>query len=483
MLRESEEKFRSIFKNCVEAIVIFDDTGKLCYGNQAALKMFDCDEKTIGSRFFEQFLHRFPSSFHEKANESLAKLRETKAELSPNRISEVTLLKADGDKRFVEVSMSKFKQNGRWNAVGFIRDITERKEYETRLLESRQKFMALFSENPEAVAFCDKDFLMIDVNPSFSSLFGYSSDDVIGKDVMDLIVPERLKEETKLIREQLQKGHLECSTIRTRKDGSQVNIALSGAPVVVKGEVIGYVVVYKDITDIVFANEELSRMFEEQNNMLDKTSLLNEKLSVTGSLTRHDVRNKLAAITGYTYLAKKKLVNDTEVTSYLKQIDEVTQRIIRILDFAKTYEMIGNQERVQVNVGKMVNEAASLFADLKGVTVLNECEKFEVFADSLLMELFHNLIDNSLKYGEKITRIRVYVQKSQDGSAELIYEDNGVGIEANIRDRLFEKGVGKGTGYGLYLIRRICEMYGWSITENGVCGAGVRFVMKIPQAK
>jgi signal transduction histidine kinase len=119
---------------------------------------------------------------------------------------------------------------------------------------------------------------------------------------------------------------------------------------------------------------------------------------------------------------------------------------------------------------------------LKGVAVVNECGGFEVLADSLLMELFHNLIDNSLKYGEKITHIRVYTVKKQDGTTDLLYEDNGVGIDAGMREMLFQKGFGKGTGYGLYLIKRICEMYGWTICENGEAGKGVRFVINIPAA-
>jgi signal transduction histidine kinase len=102
-------------------------------------------------------------------------------------------------------------------------------------------------------------------------------------------------------------------------------------------------------------------------------------------------------------------------------------------------------------------------------------------ADSLLMELFHNMIDNSLKYGgQKISQIRVHMQYSQDGATELVYEDNGNGIEPEMKGKLFQKGFGKGTGYGLWLIRRICEMYGWTIREEGEYGKGARFVMKIP---
>lgn len=157
-LRESEEKFRAIFENCSEAIMIMDDSGKLCYVNQAALKIFGCTKENVGARFFEQWVQSFPSSFHKKVDDALDKLRVERTEPFTIGTLEVPFLRADGKKRLVEVSLTSFKQNGRWNAVSFIRDITERKEHETMLLESRQKFMALFSENPEAVAFCDKDF-------------------------------------------------------------------------------------------------------------------------------------------------------------------------------------------------------------------------------------------------------------------------------------------------------------------------------------
>ena len=149
------------------------------------------------------------------------------------------------------------------------------------------------------------------------------------------------------------------------------------------------------------------------------------------------------------------------------------------MDFAKTFELIGTQERTLIDVGRMVNSAVSLFADLKGITIINECEGFQVYADSLVMELFHNLMDNSFKYGEKLTQIRISVRKAVGGK-ELIYQDDGVGIDLELRTKLFQKGAGKGTGYGLWLIKRICEMYGWSISEKGQSGEGVRFVMFIP---
>ncbi len=361
-------------------------------------------------------------------------------------------------------------------------DITRQKIKEQKLKESDKKCKILFSTNPEATVFCNQNFVAVDVNPSFTTLFGCSADDVKGRDAINIFTPENLKEQNNWIKQKLREGHSECLTKRSRFDGSEFDVYMSGNAICLNDTVTGFVLIFQDISERFVVDEELERMVDDQNVQLGKTRLLNEQLSVTGGLTRHDIRNKLMALTFKAYIAKKRSAGNSEVFGCLTDIEEITRNIARLLDFAKTYEVLGTQEQTRINVSKMVADAASLFVDLKGVTVINECEDFEVKADTLLMELFHNMIDNSLKYGApKITKIRVYVRVNQEGFTELVYEDNGNGIDPEIKARLFQKGVTtKGTGYGLWLIRRICEMYGWSVQETGEYGQGVRFVMKIP---
>ncbi|MEM2518437.1 MAG: ATP-binding protein, partial [Candidatus Bathyarchaeia archaeon] len=103
-----------------------------------------------------------------------------------------------------------------------------------------------------------------------------------------------------------------------------------------------------------------------------------------------------------------------------------------------------------------------------------------VLADSQLRQLFYNLIDNSIKHGEKVTQIKIYYREEAD-KLKLIYEDNGVGISNDMRRNLFKEGYGKGTGYGLYLTAKLCEMYGWTIQETGEYGKGVQFIIAIPK--
>ena len=133
-----------------------------------------------------------------------------------------------------------------------------------------------------------------------------------------------------------------------------------------------------------------------------------------------------------------------------------------------------------MNVEKSVNEAAMLFTGLDGAKLVNECHGLTVPADSQLRQLFYNLIDNSLRHGENVTQIRVYHEVEKD-QLKLVYEDNGAGVPTDEKEKIFKEGYGKGTGYGLYLIQKICESYGWTIQETGKAGKGAQFTITIPK--
>jgi signal transduction histidine kinase len=154
--------------------------------------------------------------------------------------------------------------------------------------------------------------------------------------------------------------------------------------------------------------------------------------------------------------------------------------MLRIMEFEKYYVQVGSEELKNIDVERHLSEAAMLFSDLKGAKFINKCRGLTVVADSLLRQLFYNLIDNTLKYGGKVSRIRVHYREEGD-QLKLIYEDDGVGIADDVRSRLFQEGYGQGTGYGLYLIKRICEAYGWTIQETGREGHGAQFTMTIPK--
>lgn len=167
----------------------------------------------------------------------------------------------------------------------------------------------------------------------------------------------------------------------------------------------------------------------------------------------------------------------------LGQIEAAGISIDQILSFAKAYEQLGSKRIVLGDVGKNLSTATSMFNNLKDVKIVNECVGVNILADGMLKTVFYNLIDNSLKYGEKLTQIKVYNTVNSDGSQSIIYEDNSVGIDDKYKKNLFERGFGKGTGFGLYLIKKTCEIYGLTVSEIGKPGEGAKFKFDIPAKK
>lgn len=219
----------------------------------------------------------------------------------------------------------------------------------------------------------------------------------------------------------------------------------------------------------------------EIKNAQKKLAVLNEKLSIVGKLTRHDVNNKLSAVTSYAFLIKKKCADQADVVDYSNKIEQAVRDSEKIFGFAKMYEQLGVEELKYVDVEKAINEAVALFDDLN-LKLISNCHGLSLFADSFLRQLFYNFVDNTRKHGGKATTVRVYYEKTDHDTLELIYEDDGLGISKESKLRLFTEGFSTGgsTGYGLFLSKKMIDVYGWSIKETGEPGQGVRFTITVP---
>ncbi|HTY75958.1 MAG TPA: HAMP domain-containing sensor histidine kinase, partial [Candidatus Nanoarchaeia archaeon] len=238
----------------------------------------------------------------------------------------------------------------------------------------------------------------------------------------------------------------------------------------------------------VFAALELSVDINEKKEALvklresrDRIDLMNEKLRVVGSLTRHDVSNKLCAVNTYVHVLKTKHKDQPDVVERLKRIEQAVAESAKIFEFAKMYEQLGVENLTFVDVGEAVDGAVALFSDLK-LKVDNDCHGIRVLSDSFLKQMFYNLIDNTLKHGEKATAAKVYCEREALGGLRLIYEDNGVGISHENKKKLFSEGFSTGgsTGFGLFLIKKMMDVYGWTINEEGEPGEGIKFSVTVP---
>ena len=464
-IRDSEEKFRDLFEKANDGFVFVDLSGRIVDVNQKAAEIVERKkEDIVGKSFFELgFVSSkdLPVLFKRLGQGTMGKSTGS---------FEFEVGNEDSEKKLIEISSTLIQRhNIPAGALVIFRDITERKKTDRLTAESQQKFARLFNGNPEATVYTDPAMHILDVNPRFTRLFGYSLDEVKGKNLNSVVVPKNLIEEGKMLDKKTTEGYVYHDTLRMRKDGSLVPVSISAAQISIRGQLTGYIGVYKDI----------SMQESAEQNLI----MMNEKLRVVGGLTRHDVRNKLSVITGNIFLNKKRLKDHPDVIESLEDMESACGQIVRIFDFAKDYERLGVEELTYVDVEDAVQKAASLFSNLKGVVIACECPGLTVLADSLLRQFFYNLIDNSLKHGEKITQIRIYYEESGEDLLRLIHEDDGIGISQEAKSKIFSEGYssGKGSGYGLFLIKKIMEVYGWTIQETGKPERGAQFTITIPK--
>lgn len=97
----------------------------------------------------------------------------------------------------------------------------------------------------------------------------------------------------------------------------------------------------------------------------------------------------------------------------------------------------------------------------------------------MLEKVFFDLLDNSLRHGGHVTDIRVFAYES-DTHLIVVWEDNGTGIPENEKEQIFERGFGKNTGLGMFLVREILLLTDITIRERGVYGQGARFELMVP---
>ncbi|MDI6718540.1 MAG: hybrid sensor histidine kinase/response regulator [Methanomicrobiales archaeon] len=204
---------------------------------------------------------------------------------------------------------------------------------------------------------------------------------------------------------------------------------------------------------------------------------VNRNLSLMNSITRHDILNQLTIILGYLPVAQD-LATDPEQREYLNRIAKAAAAIHRQIEFSREYQNIGVQspqwQRIRPSVYSALNDL-----DIGDTALSIDLPEIEVFADPMLEKVFYNLIDNSLRHGGRVTAIRMHARESEDGM-RIVYEDDGIGVPAGEKEKIFRRSKGGDHGFGLFLIRNILAITNIQIRECGEPGEGARFEMHIP---
>jgi PAS domain S-box-containing protein len=469
LLRKSQAELKAIVFNAPIGIATSDSNMQFKSANEAFCRIVGYSEEELQKRSFRDIT--YPDDV-EVSNKDMQ-------ELSCGNISyfskEKRYVRKDGCKidGKVTVNAIRDKEGKPVLYVAELEDITRHKQAEAELRETFSVLEQVGEGVDAGLAVIGKDYNVVWVNGHLIN-FGVAPKKKCYETFNNLgiVCPDCGVE--KIFQENASLDVREYKTINSKGETSWIEMRVTPLKDK-KGNVTAALALVIPITERKKAEEQLE---ENKANI----GLINEKLLVVGSLTMHDVGNKLMAAKSNLYLLKKRVGDNAELTSYFDGIESAFAASDRIFEFSRFYERIGSEKPSEENVFDCVNQAVALISNLGTVKVVNECQGLVVVADSLLKQLFYNFVDNSLKHGEKVTQIRLHYTKDDDG-VKLFYEDNGVGVSKSNKPKLFDVGftTGKGSGLGLYLVKKMMDVYGWTITEEGEPDKGAKFTITIPK--
>ncbi|MDD1664744.1 MAG: PAS domain S-box protein [Methanomicrobiales archaeon] len=351
-----------------------------------------------------------------------------------------------------------------------ITDITDRKRAEESLRLSQEKYRDLV-ENANSIIFrSDREGNITFFNEFAQRFFGFSAAEILGRNVIGTIVPasdSSGKDLVVMIREIRERpdGFRNNENENIKKNGERVWISWTNRAIYdEKGEFVELLSVGNDITDRKRAEESLFTA--------------NRKLNLLSNVTRHDVLNQLNVLAGYLGLVRDR-VSDVDTAALLSRAWDSAWTIRKLIAFTKDYQEIGVHSPRWHDIANTVARAASPL-DLDGIALEVDVENLQIYADPLLEKVFYALMENALRHGERIDRIRITC-RNEGRDQVIVVEDNGVGIPGEEKEKIFARGTGRNTGYGLFIAREILSITGLSIGETGTFGQGARFEIRVPE--
>jgi PAS domain S-box-containing protein len=386
---------------------------------------------------------------------------------------------------------------------------------------------AIVESSNDAIISTNLDGTIATWNRAAEAIFGYRTQEVIGRPVFLLAAPGR-EDEMPVILDQIKRGqriqHYE--TLRRHKDGRQVVISLTVSPIRADdGRIIGASKIARDITERKQAEAELRRLNETlEQRVAERTAELEEltrklqaeiverqrvdvhlqelqselfhatRLSAAGQMAgalAHELNQPLAAAINFVRAAQRQLATGRrdEIETVPEVMDEAAGEVLRagqIIRRLRDFVRRGETERRIESVATMVEEASTLALIGAGVSGVQVRFSFDpsamrVLADRIrIQQVLVNLMRNSIEaMAESTRRELVVTAASLDAeTVEIAVCDSGPGLADEVAAHLFEPFAStkpKGMGLGLSISRSIVESHGGYLRSEPNPGGGMIF--------
>jgi|GEM_PF-1306386 len=475
------ELYRAAFEHATNAIVVVDDERRILAANPAAAELFRIPVDELVGRSGDDF----NLAAHGDAPERLWEILLSGGSFR----EEIDILTTDGHERAVKVTGKGNIEPGLHLAI--LGDVTRRREQEV----SSRRYELLREYAHDVVLFIDRDGRIIEANRAAESTYGYTRDELLAMHIRELRHGPTALDFEAQFRLAFEKG-IFFETVHARKDGSLLPVEVASRAASVGGERV-LLSVIRDVTD---------------RRTLHAKLLEFDRLSTFGLMAAglaHEINNPLAYVLANAEVLARELprlatvARDepacapvasglAECVEMLRVAMEGLDRVRSIVRDLKTFSRNDPKGGILVDVHQVLDSALNVAqAELRARARIEKS-----YGDvppvrgmpSRLGQVFLNLIVNAAQAipPERHGRgtVRITTRSTEQGQAEVEIADDGVGMTADVRRRLFEPfhttKPGEGTGLGLYISRTIVEAIGGSIDVTSEVGDGTRVRVRLP---
>lgn len=366
---------------------------------------------------------------------------------------------------------------------------------EQALAEGNERYRSLYDLHPDAVFTLDAHGRLLSMNAAAVEMSGYTPEEMATLEIPDYVEPYDISRVTGTFREMLANPIDRLETRIVRKDGSLVEVAVTGMPVMVGGVAVGAYGIAEDITDRNRMQYDLEYARQVAEDASEAKSLFLANMS-------HEIRTPLTSV-----LAASEMLAETVTTEMQQRLVETMQRsgsrLLRlvddILDFSRVEAGQTSLRDEPFDLYGLLDELsrnAASIAEAKGVLLtctVDPAVPHQLLGDAdRVSQVVGNLLDNAVKFTDQgFVRLDASLDGTdgEHGTVVITVEDSGLGMAPEQQERIFEafrqadpsitRGYG-GTGLGLAICRTLVELMGGTITVDSTFAVGTEFTVRVP---
>jgi len=474
--KNDEAYIRAIVDTVLDGIITINSQGLIQTFNGAAETIFGYAGEEVLGQSIDRLL---PKQLADAQNDFLRRHLAIGERTNTTANNEAYGRRKDGSAFPMLLALSEIAADDD-RVIIIVRDMTESKMMELAF----KRYEAIIRYSDDAIMSKNMEGVITSWNEGAEKMFGYTAIEVIGRPMLTLFPPGKESEEQNILRKLLHGEKVQhFESVRQRKDGSLIDIAVTISPIINDdGEIIGASNIARDITE----HKRLERM---------KSEFI--------STVSHELRTPLTSIRGALDLVLGKSAGQLPdkaqkmLAMAARNSERLTLLINDILDLEKIESGRIEFEFALIDLIPLAhraledNEGYAHKHRVQLVLTTSGLKQAVVKGDEhRLLQVFANLISNAIKFSPPEDRVEISLEPHQDGY-RITVADHGSGIPEEFRQRIFqrfaqadssdtrEKG---GTGLGLSISKAIIERHDGTIGYNSELGLGTEFYFALPAA-